>query len=117
MRPRKGIFRFKGNTIICEDDGWSLTFSGSTWRIDTYVYRHGDRKITFGGEGATSQWDVFIPPKLTWDNGEQLDDSVELQILNRVTEAIQSMGFSVGFFFKDENDRRIKPEISKSATL
>jgi hypothetical protein len=112
-RPRQGVFRFKGNTIVCKDKDWSITFSGSSWRIDSYVYRQGNRTITFGGEGATSQWDIFIPPRLKWDDGELLDDCAESQVLNRITAAIQSMGFNVGFFFEDENDRRIKAEISK----
>jgi hypothetical protein len=91
-----------------------MTFSGSSWRIDTYVYRQSDRAITLGGEGATTQWDIFIPPKLKWDDGEPLDDQAESQVLNRITMAVQSMGFSVGFFFQDENDRRIETKISKS---
>jgi hypothetical protein len=91
-----------------------MTFSGSSWRIDSYVYRHGDRTITFGGEGASSQWDVFIPPQLKWNCGDTLDDRAESEVLNRITGAIQSMGLSVGFFFLDEDDKRIKTDIPKS---
>lgn len=109
IRLRLGLFRFKGNTILCEDEGWSLKFSGSSWRIDCYEYQQNDRMITFGGEGATSQWDVFIPPKLLWDDGdrETLDDYMESQVLNRITMALQWMGFSVGFYFEDPDDSRI----------
>jgi hypothetical protein len=65
--------------------------------------------ITFGGEGAGDQWDIFIPPKLRWDDGqrEALGGDAESQVLNRITMAIQWMGLSVGFFFEDENDPRV----------
>jgi hypothetical protein len=61
--------------------------------------------ITFGGEGATDQWDIYIPQKLYWDYGdrEPLDNDTESQVLDRVTMALQWMGLSVGFFFEDEN--------------
>jgi hypothetical protein len=109
-RPRQGLFRFKGNIILCEDEGWSLKFSGSSWRVDRYEYRQNDRTITFGGEGgATSQSDIFIPPKLVWDDGksETLDDDMESQVLKRITMALQWMGFSVGFFYISPDDPRI----------
>jgi hypothetical protein len=108
-RLRQGLFRLKGNTILCEDEGWSLKYSGSSWRIDCYEYRQDSRVITFGGEGATSQWDIFIPRKLQWGDGahENLDDYAESFVLARITVALQWLGVSVGFFFIDETDPRI----------
>jgi len=48
-----------------------------------------------------------MPPKLKWDDGEFLTDAAESQVLNRITMAIQSIRFSVGFHFEDQNDKRI----------
>ena len=104
IRPRKGFF--KGNTIVCKDEGWSLTFSGSSWRIDCYKYQQNEKTITLGGEGTASQWDIFIPPKLRWDDvgDEPLDDFTEAQIQRRITVALQWIGLDVGFFFLEPSD-------------
>jgi hypothetical protein len=87
------------NTVACDDEGWSLTFSGSSWHMDRYEYSECGRTITFGGEGAAGRWDIFIPPQLAWDDAraEPLDDATRDRILKRVTAAIQWLGFSVGF--------------------
>jgi len=99
-RPgRIGPF-FKKNIVICDDEGWSLTFSGSTWRIDCYEYAEGDRKVTFGGEGAAGQWDVFVPRTMAWDGvpNDAMDEATRYRVLHRVTAAIQWMGLDVGLF-------------------
>jgi hypothetical protein len=92
--------RWFKNTIVCEDEGWSLTYSGSTWRIDRYDYRENGRLMTFGGEGASKQMDIFLTPDLSWEDAptQSIDEETRRVILRRITAALQWAGFSVGFF-------------------
>ena len=60
--------------------------------------------MTLGGEGATMQWDVFVPQCLVWDESQAdvVDEETRERILRRIAAGIQSMGFSVGFFALDK---------------
>jgi hypothetical protein len=61
------------NKIIC-DEGWSVAFSGSSWRVDRYDYYEEGKHLILGGEGAAGQMDIFetvpwlgaIPPMWLW---------------------------------------------------
>jgi len=86
------------NKLVC-DEGWSLSFSDSSWRIDRYDYYEGDRHLVLGGEGATGQMDIFLSPTLTWDNPPNLilDEQSRTRVLHNITAALQRAGFiSVG---------------------
>jgi len=50
---------------IVSDEGWSLSFSGSSWRIDRYDYYEGEQHLVLGGEGAAGQMDIFLTDTLT----------------------------------------------------
>ena len=39
------------NKIVC-DEGWSVAFSGSSWRVDRYDYYEEGKHLILGGEGA-----------------------------------------------------------------
>jgi hypothetical protein len=88
------------NTIFCDDEGWSLTYSGSTWRFDRFDYRENGRLMTLGGEGALGQMDLFLPPNLAWEDApsQSIDEAKQSVILRRITGALQWAGFQVGFF-------------------
>lgn len=90
---------------IVSDEGWSLSFSGSSWRIDRYDYFEGDRHLVLGGEGASGQMDIFICPTLNWDDppGMVLDDKTTERVLYNITSALQWAGFRVGFFMLDDS--------------
>lgn len=94
---------FKKNTIVC-DEGWSLSFSGSTWRVDRYDYREDGRHLVLGGEGAAGQMDIFTSANLTWEVPANvvLDDETRARVLHNVTAALQWAGFKVGFFSLDD---------------
>ena len=85
---------------IVSDEGWSLSFSGSSWRIDRYDYFEEGRHLALSGEGALGQMDILISPTLTWDDppGVALDDRTRERVLYNITSAFQWAGFSVGFF-------------------
>ena len=89
---------------IVSDDGWSLSFSGSSWRIDRYDYFEKDRHLVLGGEGASGQMDIVITPTLRWSDPPDvvLDDKTRERILYNITSALQWAGFSVGFFMLDD---------------
>jgi hypothetical protein len=91
------------NKIVC-DDGWSLSFSGSSWRIDTYDYYEKDRHLVLGGEGASGQMDIFLSTTLTWDDPPNLilDEPTRKRVLHNITAALQWAGYSVGFFSLDK---------------
>jgi hypothetical protein len=95
-RLRKSWFK---NKITC-DEGWYLTFSGSSWRIDRYDYYENGRHLVLGGEGATGQMDIFVGPQLAWDDSpcELLDESTQWRALHNITAALQFAGFQVGIF-------------------
>ena len=97
---RKPWFKNK----IVSDDGWSLSFSGSSWRIDRYDYFEEDRHLVLGGEGASGQMDIFIYPKLKWENPPDmvLDDETAERVLYNITSALQWAGYSVGLFMLDD---------------
>jgi hypothetical protein len=90
------------NTIVCEE-GWSLSYSGSTWRIDTYDYRDEGRQLILGGEGAAGQMDIFLSSKLLWTNPSNtpLDEETSHRVLRNITAALQWAGYRVGFFALD----------------
>jgi hypothetical protein len=96
------------NAIFCDDEGWSLTYSGSTWRVDRFDYRENGRLITFGGEGAVGQMDLFLPPNLAWEDApsQSIDEATQNVILRRITGALQWAGFKVGFFEMMPNNHR-----------
>jgi hypothetical protein len=85
--------------VVCAE-GWSLSYSGSTWRIDTYDYREGERQLILGGEGAAGQMDIFISSKLVWTNppNTTLDQETSKRVLRNITAALQFAGYTVGFF-------------------
>jgi hypothetical protein len=82
------------NKIIC-DEGWSLSFSGSSWRIDRYDYYEGQRHLILGGEGAAGQMDIFLDTTLVWSEpvGVVLDDETRTRVLHNITAALQWAGF------------------------
>jgi len=43
------------NKIVCEQ-GWSLSYSGSTWRIDTYDYCEEGRQLILGAKERLVRW-------------------------------------------------------------
>jgi len=90
---------FQRNKIICEE-GWSLSFSGSSWRIDRYDYFEDERHLVLGGEGGTGQMDVFVGEEIFWEepSGVRLDELTRQRVLHNITAALQWAGFSVGFF-------------------
>jgi hypothetical protein len=90
--------RFK-NRIVSEE-GWSISFSGSSWRIDRYDYWENGRHLVLSGEGGTGAMEVVIPQKLVWDDppNEELDNQTRTRVLENLTSALQWAGFSVGFF-------------------
>jgi hypothetical protein len=92
---------FKRNTILCEE-GWSLTFSGSS-RVDTYDYCENERHIIFGGEGSGPQMDIFLYSHLAWEDAprDNVDEQTRQRVLHNITAALQWAGFSVGFFSID----------------
>lgn len=89
---------------VVSDDGWSLSFSGSSWRIDRYDYFEEGRHLVLGGEGAAGQMDIFMTPTLRWNDPPNvvLDDATRERVLYNITSALQWAGFSVGFFMLDE---------------
>ena len=56
--------------------------------------------MTFGGEGASKQMDIFLTPDLSWEDAptQSIDEETRRVILRRITAALQWAGFSVGFF-------------------
>jgi hypothetical protein len=98
--------RWFKNVITC-DEGWSLSYSGSSWRIDTYIYRESGRCLELGGEGAAGQMDVFIGPKMMWNDpsGVPLDDQTRNKVLHNITAALQWAGYKVGFFLIEQPNR------------
>jgi len=91
------------NRIVSDDD-WSLSFSGSSWRIDRCDYFEEDRHLVLGGEGASGQMDIVITPTLRWSDPPDvvLDDKTRERVLYNITSALQWAGFSVGFFMLDD---------------
>ena len=89
---------FKRNTIVCEE-GWSVQYSGSSWRVDRYDYFENGRQMVFSGEGA-GQMDIFLYPHLAWEDSPQknVDELTRQRVLYNITAALQWAGFSVGFF-------------------
>src|SRR3954465_10850967 len=75
---------------IVSDDGWSLSFSGSSWRIDRYDYFEEDRHLVLGGEGASGQMDIVITPTLRWSDPPDvvLDDKTRERVLYNITSAL-----------------------------
>ena len=90
------------NIIVCEH-GWSLSYSGSTWRIDTYDYCEEGRQLILRGEGAAGQMDIFLSAKLFWTNppNTPLDEETSHRVLRNITVALQWAGYKVGFFSLD----------------
>ena len=90
------------NKIVC-DEGWSLSFSGSSWRIDRYDYFEGERHLVLGGEGAAGQMDIFLTDTLTWSEPDQvvLEDQTRTRVLRNITAALEA-GYRVGFFDLDQ---------------
>ena len=89
---------------IVSDDGWSLSFSGSSWRIDRYDYFEKDRHLVFGGEGVSGQMDIIITKALRWDDRPDavLDDETRERVLYNITSALQWAGYGVGFVELDD---------------
>ena len=89
------------NRIVCEE-GWSISFSGSSWRTDKYDYYEGERHLVLGGEGAAVM-EIFIPKGMVWDDPPDvaLDDQTRARVLHNITAALQWAGFSVAFFLPD----------------
>ena len=89
---------------IVSDDGWSLSFSGSSWRIDRCDYLEEDRHLVLGGEGASGQMDIVITPTLRWSDPPDvvLDDKTRERVLYNITSALQWAGFSVSFFMLED---------------
>ena len=100
IEPRSFLRRPWFKDKIISDDGWSISFSGSSWRIDKYDYWEGGRHLVFGGEGACGSMEVFVPARLVWDDppNEELDEQTRTRVLENITAALQWAGFSVGFF-------------------
>jgi hypothetical protein len=88
---------------IVSDDGWSLSFSCSSWRIDRYDYFEDGRHLVLSGEGATGQMDIVISPTLMWNDPPDVvvDDETRERVLYNITSALQWAGFSVGFVMLD----------------
>jgi hypothetical protein len=91
---------------IVSDDGWSLSFSGSSWRIDCYDYFEEGRHLILGGEGASGQMDIFLTKTLRWNDpcDVTLDDETRGRVLYNITSALQWAGFSVGFFELEDSN-------------
>jgi hypothetical protein len=89
---------------IVSDEGWSLSFSGSSWRIDRYEYFEEGRHLVLSGEGSTDQMDIVINPTLKWSDPPDviLDDRTREKVLYNITSALQWAGFSVGFIMLDD---------------
>jgi hypothetical protein len=56
--------------------------------------------MTFDGEGAMRQMDIFLLPTLVWEDAptQSIDEETRKLILRRITAALQWAGFDVGFF-------------------
>jgi hypothetical protein len=93
---------FKRGRIIC-DEGWSVSYSGSSWRIDRYDYYENDRHLILSGEGGSSQMDIFIDAEMFWDDTARVrvEETDMKRVLNNLTAALQWDGFEVGFFRTD----------------
>ena len=89
---------------IVSDDGWSLSFSGSSWRIDRYDYFEEGRHLVLSGEGASGRMDIFLARTLRWNHPQDvtLDDKTRERVLYNITSALQWAGFTVGFFELDD---------------
>jgi len=100
IKPRSVLRRLWFKNKIVAEDGWSISFSGSSWRIDRYDYFEGGRHLVLGGEGASGMMEIAIPKKLAWEDppNEELDDQTKSRVLENLTSALQWAGFSVGFF-------------------
>lgn len=103
IQPRSLLRRPWFKNKIISKDGWSISFSGSSWRIDRYDYWEGKRHLVLGGEDGTGTMEIFIPQKMVWDDppNEELDDQTRARVLENLTYALQWAGFSVGFFFEE----------------
>lgn len=84
--------------ITC-DEGWSLSFSGSS-RVDRYDYLEAGRHLILSGEGGPGQMDIFLTPTLTWSEpaGVPLEEEERARVLHNITAALQWAGYLVGFF-------------------
>lgn len=102
IEPRSVLRRPWFKNRVVSDDGWFISFSGSSWRIDKYEYREEGHHLVLGGEGACGTMEVFVPAKLVWDDppNEELDDQTRTRVLENITAALQWAGFSVGFFYE-----------------
>jgi hypothetical protein len=91
------------NKIIC-DEGWSVAFSGSSWRVDRYDYYEEGKHLILGGEGAAGQMDIFLNRTLAWGDPPNvaMDEETQERVLRNITVAFQWAGFDVGFFLLDE---------------
>ena len=101
IQPRSVLRRPWFKNRIVSEEGWSISFSGSSWRIDrSNDYWEMGRHLVLGGEGGTGTMEVVIPQKLIWDDppNEELDNETRRRVLENLTSALQWAGFSVGFF-------------------
>jgi hypothetical protein len=91
------------NKIIC-DEGRSVAYSGSSWRVDRYDYYEEGKHLILGGEGAAGQMDIFLDRTLTWSDPPNvtMDEETRDRVLRNITVAFQWAGFDVGFFLLDE---------------
>jgi hypothetical protein len=90
------------NRIVC-DEGWSVAFSGSSWRIDRYDYFEDGKHLILGGEGACGMMEILLESDLVWDDPPyvRLDDATRERVLHNITAALQWAGFSVGFILAE----------------
>jgi hypothetical protein len=96
---RKPWFGKNCGKIVC-NEGWSVAFSGSTWRIDRYDYYENGHHLILGGEGGSGTMDIVVDPVLIWDEPQNipLDEATRKRVLNNLTAALQWAGYSVYLF-------------------
>jgi hypothetical protein len=102
-RLRRPWFR---NKIVCKD-GWSLAFSGSSWRIDRYDYFEDGKHLILGGEGACGTMGIIVEPDLLWKDppNVRMDEANRARVLRIITAALQWAGFKVEFYYPSGGSR------------
>jgi hypothetical protein len=81
------------NKIIC-DEGWSVAFSGSSWRVDRSDYYEEGKHLILGGEGAAGQMDIFLNRTLAWGDPPNVAMDEETQGKSTSQYLLRSSGLA-----------------------